>query len=92
MFSSVSLGYSDEIKRLYAVLNGYLKDREYLAGPGTGKYSLADIKTVPWIEVHYKVGIENLDEFPHLKAYLVRCKAREGTQAGFKVPGVFRLP
>ncbi|KAF8351523.1 glutathione S-transferase [Amanita rubescens] len=84
--------YLNETKRLYGVLNGYLKDREYLAGPGKGKYSLADIKTVPWIEVHYKVEIENLEEFPHLKAYLERCKIREGTQAGFKVPEVLRLP
>jgi len=25
-----------------------LKDREYLAGPGKGKYSIADINVFPW--------------------------------------------
>jgi glutathione S-transferase len=74
----------NETKRLYGVLEGHLKDREYLAGPDKGKFSVADIKTFPWIGMHTRVGIE-LDEFPNLKAYLERCKAREGTQAGYKV-------
>jgi len=41
-------GYTDETKRLYSVLEIRLKDRDYLAGSGRGKFSLADIKAFPW--------------------------------------------
>jgi len=41
-------GYTDETKRLYSVLELRLKDRDYLAGSGRGKFSLADIKAFPW--------------------------------------------
>ncbi|KAH6911131.1 glutathione S-transferase [Coprinopsis sp. MPI-PUGE-AT-0042] len=77
--------YLDETKRLYGVLDIRLKDREYLAGTGKGKYSLADIKTFPWIKIHAHASIPTLDEFPNLKAWLERCVAREASEVGWKV-------
>jgi len=40
--------YLDETKRLYGVVEIRLENRKYLAGSGEGKYSIADIKAVPW--------------------------------------------
>ena len=41
-------GYTDETARLYNVLNIRLEGREYLAGPGKGKLSIADLNVLPW--------------------------------------------
>ena len=78
--------YLDETKRLYGVLDIRLKDRDYLAGSGKGKYSLADIKTFPWIRIHAHASIPTLDEYPNLKAWLERCVNREAVEVGLKVP------
>jgi glutathione S-transferase len=42
------LGYVDETKRLYGVFEIRLANREYLAGPGEGNFTIADIKAMPW--------------------------------------------
>jgi len=45
---SPHIGYLDEAKRLYGVLEIRLQNREWLAGPGTGVFSIADINVFPW--------------------------------------------
>ncbi|KIY51583.1 glutathione S-transferase [Fistulina hepatica ATCC 64428] len=73
--------YLDETKRLYGVLEIRLKDRDWLAGPGRGVYSLADLNVAPWVYRHPALGI-NIDEFPHVKAWLSRWQERAPVQAG----------
>ncbi|PFH45580.1 hypothetical protein AMATHDRAFT_8957 [Amanita thiersii Skay4041] len=77
--------YLDETKRLYGVLELRLKDRDYLAGPGRGKFSIADIKTFPWLRFHPMATIETLDEWPNVKAWFDRCTGREGAKLGVEV-------
>ena len=48
IFSKTLPGYIDETARLYNVLNIRLEGREYLAGPGKGRVSVADLNVLPW--------------------------------------------
>ncbi|EIM81720.1 glutathione S-transferase-like protein [Stereum hirsutum FP-91666 SS1] len=76
--------YLEETKRLYGVLEIRLKDRDWLVGPGRGKYSLADINVYPWVAA-YPFILDSVDEWPALKAWLARNAARPAVEAGFKV-------
>jgi hypothetical protein len=46
----LSIGYTDETERLYGVLELRLTDRDHLAGPGKGVYTIADMNAQPWYE------------------------------------------
>ena len=64
--------YVNEVNRLYGVMNTRLADREYLAGD----YSIADMASFPWIRPHKRQG-QDLDDFPNLKAWYSRIRARD---------------
>ena len=68
--------YVDEVNRLYGVMNGRLKDREFIAG----KYSIADMALVGWVNGWPRQG-QDIEEFPHLKRWLETMKARPGGSA-----------
>jgi len=78
--------YVTEAKRLYGVLELRLAGRDYLAGPGRGKYSIADCNVWPWIRIHGYSVCDTLDEWPNLKAWTERIGARPAAQAGIQVP------
>ena len=69
--------YADEVNRLYGVMNIRLKDREFLAG----KYSIADMACVGWTNLWERQG-QDIEQFPHLKRWLERVKARPAVQRG----------
>lgn len=77
--------YVDETKRLYNVLEIRLKDRDYLAGPGRGTYSLADINVYPWVAIRHFVDI-SVDEWPNLKSWVKRMAEKPAVKAGSQVP------
>ena len=78
--------YQNETKRLYTVIERRLDGgREYLCGPGTGQYSIADIANFTWITIHAWAGIE-IDDLPNLRSWLNRIHARPAVQAGLAVP------
>jgi glutathione S-transferase/GST-like protein len=72
--------YTNETNRLYGVLNKRLADRLFVAGD----YSIADMAIWPWI-VPWKNHGQDLDAFPHLKAWFERVGSRPAVQAGQKV-------
>ena len=56
--------YTNEVNRLYGVLNKRLADREFVAGT----YSIADMAIWPWI-VRWKNCQQQLADFPHLERW-----------------------
>jgi GST-like protein len=69
--------YEDEVNRLYGVMNKRLADRPFLAG----KYSIADMACVGWVNL-WKRQDQNIEDFPHLKRWLETIKARPAVQRG----------
>jgi len=85
--------YIDETKRLYSVLEDRLSGRweggnkrDYLVGDGKGKYTIADINVFPWVRMWSWSGVDSLDQFPNLAAWIDRLAAREGVKKGLEVP------
>ncbi len=72
--------YTDEVNRLYGVMNTRLADREFLAGP----YSIADMMSWPWVVTYERLG-QDLNEFPYLKRWFETMKARPAVERGFAV-------
>jgi GST-like protein len=72
--------YTDEVNRLYGVMNKRLADREFLAG----KYSIADIACVGWT-LSWKRQGQEIDAFPNLKRWQETIKARPAAERGLAV-------
>ena len=72
--------YTNEVNRLYGVMDKRLADRDYLAGD----YSIADMACIGWVIPHKNQG-QDLDEFPNLKAWFERMMARPAVQKGVEI-------
>ncbi|MEL6583104.1 MAG: glutathione S-transferase N-terminal domain-containing protein [Pseudomonadota bacterium] len=70
--------YRNETGRLYGVLNKRLADREFVAGDF---FSIADMAIWPWACL-WEGQQQDIEQFPNMKAWLDRCYARPGVQAG----------
>ncbi len=69
--------YTNEVNRLYGVMDNRLGDREFLAGD----YSIADMASWPWVVPHERQG-QNLDDFPNLKRWFETLRARPAVEKG----------
>ena len=67
--------YTDEVVRLYGVMDGRLADRDFLAGD----FSIADMACWPWIRGYKAYGID-LKEFKHLRAWFKRVGGRPAVE------------
>lgn len=79
--------YTNEVNRLYGVLDRRLEGRDFVAGD----YSLADIAIFPWI-VGWKRQGQDVAEFPHLERWLRALEKREAVQKGLAVGKELRIP
>ena len=63
--------YTDEINRLFGVMNARLATEPHLAGA----YSIADMASIGWIRIWKRLG-QDLADFPHLKRWCDEVHAR----------------
>ncbi|PWE58227.1 glutathione S-transferase [Metarhizobium album] len=63
--------YTNEVNRLYGVMNKRLAERDFLAGD----YSIADMASIGWVIPHERQG-QDLDDFPNLKRWYETVMAR----------------
>ncbi len=73
--------YQHETRRLYEVLDGRLKGRDWLADD----YSIADIANFTWVHVHFWAGVE-VEGLENLQAWMERMRSRPAVQKGLNVP------
>ncbi|HWE47926.1 MAG TPA: glutathione S-transferase N-terminal domain-containing protein [Caulobacteraceae bacterium] len=68
--------YTNEVERLFGVLNKRLKGREYVCGD----YSIADMAIWPWTR-GWKSWSLDLANYPDMKAWFERMEARPAVKA-----------
>jgi len=72
--------YTDEVNRLYGVMNRRLADHEFLAGD----YSIADIACIGWVARYQRQG-QDLNEFPNLHRWFKTMNARPAVAKGLLI-------
>jgi GSH-dependent disulfide-bond oxidoreductase len=72
--------YTDEVNRLFGVMNTRLAQREFLAG----RYSIADIACVGWVRLAERAGQE-LGQFLHLRRWFETIRARDAVKRAFAI-------
>ena len=73
--------YTNEVNRLYGVLDKRLAAVEYLAG----EYSVADIAVYPWLRTPDAYGIE-IEKYPHVARWRSAVAERPAVKRGLAVP------
>ncbi|MDE2374481.1 MAG: glutathione S-transferase N-terminal domain-containing protein, partial [Hyphomicrobiales bacterium] len=70
--------YTDEVNRLFGVMNKRLAARDFLAG----RYSIADMACVGWVRLAERMG-QDLAQFPNLKHWFETIRARPAVKRAF---------
>jgi len=73
--------YGSEVKRLHAVMDKRLAEREWLAGSA---YSIADMACYPWIGAYEALPVDYA-AFPNLERWHSAIAARPATQRAYAV-------
>lgn len=72
--------YTNEVNRLYGVMNRRLEGRDYLAG----EYTIADMACIGWAKAWERQG-QDIKNFPHLERWIDRMLARPAVERGLAV-------
>ncbi len=72
--------FTNEMNRIYGVMNTRLKDREFLAG----KYSIADMACIGWASRYERQG-QDMNKFPNVKRWMETILARPAVKRGMSL-------
>lgn len=72
--------FTNELHRLYGVMNTRLKDREFLAG----RYSIADIACIGWASRAERHG-HDISAFAHVRRWIDTVRARPAVRRGMGI-------
>ena len=72
--------YTNEVNRLYGVMDKQLADHEFLAG----EYSIADMACFPWMRIYPRFGVE-IEVFPNVVRWMDVINARPAVQRGLEL-------
>src|SRR5262249_16512159 len=73
--------FTDEVNRLFGVLNNRLYDQPYVAGD---TYTIADMICYPWT-VHWEAQGQDINELAYFKRWFEELSARPAVQRGMAV-------
>ena len=73
--------FTDEVNRLYGVMDNRLYDRRYLAGD---EYTIADMICYPWTLGWENQG-QDIEDFPYFKRWFDELGARPAVEGGMAV-------
>jgi GST-like protein len=74
--------YTNEARRLFAVVDKRLSEARYLAGD---EYSIADIATVPWMQLRTNEVVD-IAQFPNVARWIEAILRRPAVQKGLSIP------
>ncbi|MBB4004261.1 MAG: glutathione S-transferase N-terminal domain-containing protein [Aurantimonas endophytica] len=72
--------YTNEVNRLYGVMNKRLQENRYLGG----EYSIADMAAIGWVKPYKDQG-QDIEDFPNLKRWFEELMARPAVAKGLEV-------
>jgi GST-like protein len=72
--------YTDEVNRLFGVLNTRLTSRDFLAG----RYSIADMASFGWVKLAERMG-QKLSDFPRLQRWFETIGARPAVKRALAI-------
>ncbi len=78
--------YTNEVGRLYGVMDRRLGEAPYLGGPD---YSIADMACWPWVRPMRRQGWER-EEFPNVRRWFDAIEQRPGVRRGMALLNEFR--
>lgn len=72
--------YTDEVNRLFGVMDGQLGKTDFLAGD----YSIADIATFPWVKSANRIDESFISNHPNVERWFKAIDARPAVQKAYE--------